>query len=401
MGFGGMNLSDLMRLEAAEGIKSSTKSIININLGGGPSHQDMWDLKPEAAVEYRGEFNPIKTNVPGMEICELFPRLAKMGDKFSLCRGVIGSVNEHSTSTTQTGYGQREMKDIGGPPAIGSVISKLQGFNNGVAPFVSTFSVKPGYLGPKYKSFDTNSVKKMLQVGRISGERLSKRASLLQSIDNLRREADATGQFDAADAFSQQAVDVVLSGKMADALDDSKIDPKDIERYEGQNRAMRNNRTFLTARRLVEAGVRCVSVSWGGWDTHGNNFTSLRKQLPMMDVGLSNLIQDLHDRGMQNDVIIAVWGEFGRTPRINSGAGRDHWSRVAATFLAGGCVQGGRVAGASDHIASDAESPVHIHEIISTLYRNVGIDTKSTQIIDPAGRPRFLVEHRQPVRELL
>jgi hypothetical protein len=331
----------------------------------------------------------------------VFPRLAKMADKFALCRGVIGSVNEHSTSTTQTGYGQKEMKDIGGPPAIGSVISKLQGFNNGVAPFVSTFGVKPGYVGPQYKSFDTNSVKKMLQVGRISGARLSKRASLLQSIDNLRREADASGQFAAADAFSLQAVDVVLSGRMADALDDSKIDPKEVERYEGHDRKMRNNRTFLSARRLVEAGVRCVSVSWGGWDTHSGNFTKFRQQLPMLDSGLSNLIQDLHDRGMQDDVIIAVWGEFGRTPRVNSKAGRDHWSHVAATFLAGGCVQGGRVVGASDHIASDAETPVHIHEIISTLYHNMGIDVKVPQLIDPAGRPRFLVDHRQPIRGLL
>jgi len=401
-GFGGLTMADLMRLEAAEGRSHSTKSIINVHLGGGPSHQDMWDLKPQAPIEYRGEFNPVPTNVEGIEICEHFPLLAKMADKFALIRGLVGSVNEHSSSTTQTGYSRRAMEAIGGAPAVGSVIAKLQGFNGGVAPFVSTMGLSPGYLGPQYKPFNTGSVKSMLSLNRISADRLGKRADLLKSVDKIRRGLDTSGEMAAADAFTQQAVDVVLSGKMADALDTDKEDPKVRERYLGNDdRRMRNNRNFLMARRLVEAGVRAVSLSWGGWDTHRDNFTKLRDQLPALDRGLSALITDLHERGMHRDVAIAIWGEFGRTPRVNSNAGRDHWPRVAACFLSGGAIQGGRVVGASDRIASDADTPVHLHNVLATLYHSVGIDTRTQQIIDPAGRPRYLLDHREPLAELL
>ena len=191
-GFGGMTLADLFRLEAAQGIGSSTKAIINVHLPGGPSHQDMWDLKPDAPVEYRGEFSPISTNAPGVEICELFPRLAQMGDKFAVARGVIGNVNEHSSNTTQTGYGRREMQEIGGAPSVGSVISKLQGFNNGVAPFVNSGTSTPhGYIGPQYKAFDANSVRRLLELKQISSDRLSGRTDLLRRVDNLRRDVDA------------------------------------------------------------------------------------------------------------------------------------------------------------------------------------------------------------------
>jgi len=403
LGFAGMTLADLMRLEAAQETGSSHKAIINVHLGGGPSHQDMWDLKPNAPVEYRGEFNPTKTNVPGMDICEHFPKLAQMADKFSLVRGLIGSVNEHSSNTTQTGYRRRAMEEIGGAPAIGSVISKLQGFNGGAAPFVSSgVGNGPGYLGAKYKYFDANSARRMLELRRIDAERLNGRAQLLGTIDNLRREVDASGQMEAADAFTQRAVDVVLSGKMADALDVGQEDPQTVARYTGNGQGrLRNNRNFLLARRLVEAGVRYVSLGWGGWDTHRNNFVSLREQLPAMDVGLSALISDLHQRGLGDDVSIAIWGEFGRTPRVNSNAGRDHWPRVAACFVSGGAIQGGRVVGASDRIASDAADPVHVHSVLSTLYKTVGIDTRTTQIIDPQGRPRYLLDHREPVSQLV
>jgi len=402
-GFGGLTLADVLRLQAAEAPSArGTKSIINVHLGGGPSHQDMWDLKPQAPIEYRGQFNPIKTNVSGIEICEHFPQLAQMADKFALVRGMVGSVNEHSSSTTQTGYSRKAMEAIGGAPAVGSVIAKLQGFNQGVAPFVATMGLSPGYLGPQYKPFNTGTVKNMLSLSRISADRLQKRSDLLSAVDNIRRGIDASGQMTAADAFTQQAVDVVLSGKMADALDTNKEDADVVRRYEGNGQGrMRNNRQFLMARRLVEAGVRAVSLSWGGWDTHRNNFKSLSEQLPALDRGLSALVSDLDERGMLGDVSIAIWGEFGRTPRVNSNAGRDHWPRVAAAFVAGGAIQGGRVVGASDRIASDADTPVHLHEVLATLYHSMGIDPRTQQIIDPAGRPRYLLDHREPISALL
>lgn len=403
LGFGAMGLADLYRLEAANKSATRTKSIINVHLGGGPSHQDMWDLKPEAPAEYRGEFNPIKTNVDGVEICEYFPELAQLADKYVLFRGLIGNVNEHSSSTTQTGYSQREFSAIGGPPAVGSVISRLQGFNGGVAPFVTDgVSTTAGYLGPKYKPFSPQDAQRMLQLTRIDAERLTKRANLLETVDELRRDIDASGQLEAADSFAQQAVEVVLSGKMADALDLRKEDAKVQERYVGNRQGrLRDNERFLRARRLVEAGVRCVSIGWGGWDTHGNNFTSLREQLPALDRGLAALIRDFDERGMLDDVTIAVWGEFGRTPRINGNAGRDHWPQVAAAFVAGGGLKCGQVVGASDRIASDAVDPVHVQEVLSTLYHNLGIDPATTQITDPQGRPRYLLEHRKPVRQVI
>ena len=242
----------------------------------------------------------------------------------------------------------------------------------------------------------------MLQLSRINEERMTRRANLLETVDDLRRDVDATGQMEAADSFAQQAVDVVLSGKMADALDLNKEKKEVVERYVGDRRgSLRSNDKFLRARRLVEAGVRCVSIGIGGWDTHGQNFDKLKTSLPAIDRGLSALIQDFDDRGMLDDVTIVVWGEFGRTPRINSGAGRDHWPRVAAAFVAGGGLKYGQVVGSSDRIASDADDAVHVHEVLATLYRNIGINPQTTQITDPQGRPRYLLEKRKPIQQIV
>ena len=406
-GFGGLMLSDLLRAEAAAGIGSSNKALINVQLGGGPSHQDMWDLKPNAPVEFRGEFTPIKTNVPGVEICELFPSLAKMADKFAIIRGMVGSVNEHSSSTAMTAYRQRDLDNAGGHPSVGSVISRLcnGAGHHGSPPYVSLMgSLTPGYLGPIYSPFvPSGAGRDDLQMqSSVSAERLQGRTTLLGKLDSLRRDIDRTGKMDALDAYTQRAVGVVTSGKMAQALDLKNEDPEVVKRYEGNGDGRnRGNRNFLLARRMIEAGVRCVALNWGGWDTHSDNFNSLRKQLPALDLGLSALIQDLYDRGMFNDVTIVVWGEFGRTPRVNGSAGRDHWPRVAAAWLAGGGIKAGQVVGESDRIASDAAVPVHLHQVHSTLYHNMGINVKTQQFNDLAGRPQYLLDIREPIRELV
>ena len=404
MGIGGFALSDLFRMEARAGNGSSSKSLINIYLGGGPSHQDMWDLKPEAPSEFRGEFVPIHTNVPGMDICEHFPRLAKMGDRIALIRGMVGSVDEHSYSTAMTGWSQNSLKILGGRPAIGSVLSKLQGTSTPQGPsYVSLMgSVTPGFLGPVYSPFMPDGAGRgNLKLGRIDGERLKGRTELLQQLDGIRRDVDANGNMEAMDAFTQRAVDVVTSGRMAQALDLDKEKPEVLKKYVGSGQRMNSNRNFLLARKLVEAGVRCVALSWGGWDTHENNFKSLGNQLPALDQGLSALLDDLHDRSMLNDVSIVMWGEFGRTPKINDKAGRDHWPRVSAAFLAGGGMRTGQVIGASDRLAGDALVPVHVHQIHATLYHNLGIDPQTAQITDPAGRPQYLLDNRQPIKELV
>ena len=406
MGLGGLALPDLLRAEAKDGRKTTSKAIINIHLSGGPSHQDMWDLKPEAPSEVRGEFRPIPTNVPGMEICELFPRLAKMADKFALIRGMVGSVDEHSSSTSMTGYSQNSLKSIGGHPSIGSVVSKLSTATADRAlPYVSLMGhVTPGYLGPVHQPYVPDGGGRLnLRVGKIDADRLRGRTELLNELDTLRKELEDNKQMEAMDSFTHKAVEVVTSGRMGDALDVEKENKAVLKRYMGEGAnggRMGGNRNFLMARRLIEAGVRAVAMTWGGWDTHSQNFKSLRDQLPALDVGMSALISDLDERGMLDDVSIVMWGEFGRTPVINKDAGRDHWARVAAAFMAGGGIRAGQVVGSSDRKAGEAVTPVHLHQVHATLYRNLGIDLE-TQFVDPSGRPQYLLDDRTPIKELI
>ena len=396
MTLGGLTVADVLRAEAAAGLGSSNKSIINVHLSGGPSHQDMWDLKPQAAAEFRGEFSPIATNVPGFEICEHFAKLATMADKFAVIRSIVGSAGEHSNHQTHTAYHTRDLRNAGGRPALGSVVAKMQGEGAGGAPaFISYNGGEPGYLGPVFKPYQPMGGSLRLNNG-LTAERLDNRTNLLSSLDRIRRDADSSGQMNALDSFTRRAVDVVTSGKVADALDRGKTDKKEEERY-GRDATM-----FLTARKLVEAGVRVVTFSWGGWDTHGGNFTSLKKQLPKLDQGLAALLTDLSDRGLDKDVTVIVWGEFGRTPRINSGAGRDHWPQVMAAFVAGGGMRLGQTIGSTTKDAGHAKDrPVQVQEVFATLYHNLGIDARSAQLIDTAGRPQYLVEKRDPLSELV
>lgn len=401
MGMGGLTLAGLLRAEAAAGVGSSQKAVINIHLGGGPSHMDMFDLKPYAPVEYRGEFNPIKTNVSGMEICEYMPRLAKMADKFAAVRSLVGSSAGHSNYQTQSGFNQKALQNVGGRPAMGSVVSYLRGpAPSGAPPFVSSNGGEPGFLGPSYKPYKPDGAGRAnlrLQSG-MTEDHLVDRTNLLGSLDRAQREMDRTGSMEAMDTFTQKAAEVVTSGALADALDVSKEDPKVQERY-----GKRDGSNFLMARRLVEAGVRVVTYNWGSWDTHSNNFTKLREQLPKLDLAMSALIEDLHQRGMQNDVSIVMWGEFGRTPRINgNGGGRDHWPKLSMAFLAGGGMRTGQMIGESTKFGEEAlERPVHYQEVHATLLHNMGINPHTQQIQDPAGRPQYLLEFRDPISELV
>lgn len=396
LAIGGMTLADLLRAEDAAGVRNSQKAVINIHLSGGPSHQDMFDLKPEAAREFRGEFSPISTNVPGLQICEHFPELAGMADKYAVIRSTIGMLDDHSDFHTHTGYGRRDLANAGGRPSLGSVISRLQGPGAGGAPaFVSYNGSYTGYIGPVHKPYRPEGGDLKL-VGGMSEDRLSNRTNLLASLDTIRRDLDTSRQMEALDSYTQRAVSVVTSGKVADALDIKKEDESVRKAYG------REGEMFLRARRLVEAGVRVVTFNWGGWDTHGDNFKQLKRQLPQLDIAMTSLINDLHARGMEKDVTIVMWGEFGRTPRVNSGAGRDHWSRVAMCFLAGGGMKTGQFIGTTSRDAGEAKDrPVHLQEIFATLYHNMAIDVRTAQLVDTAGRPQYLVDIRKPIAELV
>ena len=396
-GFAGFTLADLLRAEGQAGRGSSTKALINIHLSGGPSHQDLFDLKPNAPVEFRGEFNPIQTNVPGLDICEHLPQLAKMADKFAVIRSLVGSNAGHSNFQTHSGFNQRSLTNIGGRPALGSVISKIHGSApSGAPPFVSYNGGSAGYLGPVHKPFSPNEAKKVLRLSRgLTADRLDNRTALLQELDTLRRDVDASGQLDALDSYTQRALEMVTSGQVADALELVGEDQAVVDRYG------RTNRTLLTARRLIEAGVRVITLNapWGGWDTHNNNFVTLRRNLPKMDAGLGALLWDLDRLGMLDDVSVVVWGEFGRTPRVNQRAGRDHWPRLSTAFVAGGGMRTGQAVGASTKNAEYAKDrPVDYQEVHATLYHNLGIDPVTTTFTDPNGPPSVFARPSTPDR---
>ena len=252
----------------------------------------MFDLKPDAPREFRGEFNPITTNVPGIEICEHMPLLAKMADKFAVIRSLVGMFDDHSNFHTQTGFGRNDLRNVGGRPSIGSVVSKLLGPTGSGAPCYIAYNDGPeGYLGPVYKPYRPQGGDLRL-VGGMTSRGSASRTNLLTSLDKIRRDVDASGKMEALDSFTQRAVGVVTSGKVADALDLDKEDKKVRERY-GRD----DGESFLTARRLVEAGVRVVTFDWGGWDTHGDNFNHLRRQLPKLDRASSALLHDLPTAG--------------------------------------------------------------------------------------------------------
>jgi len=421
LGVGGLALPDILRAEAAQGIGNSKKAVIMIYMCGAPPHQDMYDLKMDAPAEIRGEFQPIDTNVAGIQICEHLPRLARIMDKLVPLRSVYGSPNgSHDSFICYTGRSFVQQPP-GGWPSVGAVMSKLQGSKSpGIPPFVGLSPNAghppygspglPGFLGAAHGAFRPNGEGQAdLRLNGISAERLGDRRQLLASVDRLRREMDNSGKMEGLDAFTRQALGVLTSSALADALDVSREDPRVRERYgKGDPRnygdgAPRNLEHFLIARRLVEAGVRCVTLNFGRWDFHSSNFSEFKNTHgPQFDQGMSALVEDLHERGLDKDVSVVAWGEFGRTPIINKDAGRDHWPQVGGALLAGGGMRCGQVIGATDRLGGEpVERPVHFAEVLATLYHRLGIDANATTVRDLAGRPQYVVEKFRPMRELV
>jgi hypothetical protein len=419
LAMGGLALPELLRAEAAAGIRNSHKAVIMIFLPGGPPHQDFLDLKPNAPAEVRGDFSPIKTNVSGIEICELLPRLAGMMDKLVVIRSIVGATGDHYAFQCMTGRTHRQ-QPAGGWPSMGSVLSKLKGCADPAVPAFVGLAPKmghmpwadpgqPGFLGIAHAPFKpSGDGKGDMVLDGISLDRLRDRRALLTAFDRFRRDADSTGTMQGMDVFNQQALGVLTSSKLADALDLSKEDPRIVERYgpgDAKNRDDGGPKLmshFLMARRLVEAGARCVTCAFSRWDWHGQNFQAARQDMPLLDQGVSALVEDLHHRGLDRDVSVVVWGEFGRTPKINKDAGRDHWPQVSCAMLAGGGMRTGQVIGATNRLAEYAvQRPVTFGEVFATLYHNLGIDPNTTTIRDLTGRPQYLVDHAQPLAELV
>lgn len=444
LGTFGLSLPQLLRAESAAGIGRSQKSVIILHLDGGPPHMDMIDMKMSAPSDIRGEFFPIQSSLSGFPICELLPKMAADADKFAFVRSLSGSAGRHDAFQCQSGFHTKDLESIGGRPALGSVVSKLQGSSKDVAPaFVDIMqgrplvrnSARPGFLGPAFQPFRpdlSGTFQRELEEGMkgeltrlgadhktslslnksLSLERIRSRTGLLTGLDRIRREVDASGMMNAMDGFTQQAVSILTSGRFAEAMDLSREDPKTLARYtptaerggeqfvtaEGPGSVKK----FLLARRLIEAGVRVVSLSISDFDTHSKNFPRMRNLLPLVDHGLHTLVVDLEERGLLDDVTIVAWGEFGRTPRVDAKTGgRHHWPRVGPAILAGGGMQTGQVIGATDRTASAAISrPVDYKDIFATVFQNLGLDARNTTIIDPQGRPQSLLDAGTPLPEL-
>jgi len=307
----------------------------------------------------------------------------------------------------------------GGWPSFGSIISKLHGpVESAAPPFVGLEpkmqhrpynASNPGFLGVGHRSFRPQAdAKADMVLNGVTLERLADRRSLLASFDRFRRDVDASGLMEGLDSFNQQAFEMLTSSKLVEALDFQREDKRTIERYgkgdakvHGDAAPMLNEQ-FLVARRLVEAGARIVTVAYGFWDYHGRNFPNARNDLPMLDQGVTALVQDLHERGLNKDVSVVVWGEFGRTPTINKDGGRDHWPKVSCALLACGGMKTGQVIGSTDRLGGEPnDRPVHFMEVFATLYHNLGIDVNRATITDLTGRPHFLTDGYQPMKELL
>lgn len=425
LALGGWSLPQILRAESRAGISRSQKAVIMIFLSGGPPHQDMVDLKPDAPAEIRGEFNPIRTKVPGIDVCEHLPRMAAMMDRLAIIRSIIGSEGRHDAFQCMTGR-THVRQPQGGWPSLGSTVSKLLGPTQpAVPPFVglspkmkaATWSDpgQPGFLGLSHAPFKPNAdgLADMVLKG-VTLDQLGDRKTLLASFDGLRRELDATGSLQGADEFTRQALTILTSSKLAEALDLEREDPRLRDQYGrgspepagyGDAGPLLND-YFLAARRLVEAGVRCVTLAYGRWDWHGKpygtTFENARGHLPMLDLGVTTLLEDLRQRGLDKDVSVIVWGEFGRTPKINKEAGRDHWPSVSCALLSGGGMRTGQVIGSTNRLGEYAKDrPVSFQEVFATLYHNLGIDMRTATVNDLTGRPQFLVDDVQPIAELI
>ena len=413
LGVAGLSLADVLRLRATAseaGRASHRSAVIFVEMAGGPSQFETYDPKPDAPVEYRGAFGVAQTNFSGVVFSEWMPEQARIADKLAVIRSVHHDSNSHDPSShlTQTGYYKTGFKGSANEmPCFGSVAAKLRGPNVAEMP---AYAAVPGimrnggaaFLGPACQPFEAVSDPNLPEFHvpnlskTLSIERLEDRRSLLTALDAHRRTADLDRAPQAIDQFSHQAFELVHGSRAREAFDIGQ-EPESLRRQYGRNTV---GQSLLLARRLVEAGVTCVTVRSTGWDDHDGIADRLKDHAPPFDQGMAALVTDLYDRGMQDDVLVVAMGELGRTPRINGNAGRDHWGALMSVVLAGGGLKTG-IIGASN---SKGEVPVAARyrpeNILAMIYRHLGIDPAIT-IYDFAGRPRFVLEERQLVRELV
>jgi uncharacterized protein (DUF1501 family) len=413
----GLSLPELIRCrEAAAAQGKRPASMIFLWLDGGPSHLETFDLKPEAPAEIRGEFKPIKTKVPGIEICELLPKTAQVTDLFTILRSVSHTDSNHGAGNHLMTTGQSTPVPVGCGnsvsyhPSMGSFTAHERSAPRGLPGYVNLGhpmrSGGPNFLGAAYGplvvSGDPNSdafqVKDVALPKGVDAARLDARRNLLAQLDHLQRAANAPGDpVRAMDAYTQKAYDLVTSPQAKAAFDVRQEDAKLRAAYGRSNVGQQ----FLLARRLVEAGVPWVSVHWGGWDHHFNIFNDMKRMLPTLDAAYSTLLRDLHDRGLLENTLVVLLGEFGRTPKINQGPGRDHWGPGMSIAVAGAGIPGGQVIGSTTPDGGHAdERPLTPQDLACTIFHKLGIDYRK-EFLNELGRPTPIVRGGEPIRELV
>lgn len=423
LGATGVTLADLFRqksLAAPSAGMKRAKSVIYIVLSGGPSHIDTWDPKTQAPAEIRGEFSSIPTRLAGVELCELFPCQSAMLDRLAIVRGVRSVENDHYLSEVYSGL----PRTSGKRPAFGSVVSRLDAAK-GQSPLPAFVSLReaatdpfefelPHYAGPGHAPFRPfgEALENLAPVKELA--RLTDRRALLSGFNRLQRELERPATADALDPFQQQALEMITSPEVRQAFDISAEPKSTFDRYQRGKYTHQADYTimydwdpqpFILARRLVEAGVRVVTMHVGSWDHHSmpsqHIFKSYRHVLPVMDQNICALVKDLADHGLSDDVLVVVLGEFGRTPKIGSPyPGREHWADAGCVLFAGGGLRMGQVIGETDrHGERSTTGAVTFQNVMSTIYHVLGVNPSST-LNDFSGRPQYLLDDPRPIREL-
>lgn len=408
LGAGGLMLPDLLRARAADsqsGHSTKKTSVVWLWLGGGPTHVETFDPKMTAPKEYRSTVGAVKTNVPGIEIGGVFEKMAQHADKMAYVRSFAHRNSGHGGGThwVMTGYNFAQADNGGVPikPSMGSILARYRGANNPetrLPTYVRTRNILgdgPAWLGSSYSPFDTNGSARRNMELRIRQEQLQDRRKLLSTFDNFNREIDRSGLVEGLDSFEKQAFDLVLS-RAKETFDVNREEPRLKDRYgKGLGEQM------LLARRLCEAGAGFVTIHHGGWDMHGQIANNMKRLGTQVDQAVSAFLDDVSERGLSDDILLVITGEFGRTPRINGGAGRDHWAPLSTLALAGGGLKMGQVVGESTAKAEVPKSnPISPQDLMATVFHVLGIP-QDLHYTDPTGRPTPMINGGRPINELV
>jgi hypothetical protein len=408
LGMGGLMLPNLLKARAAataRGKHTKNTSVIWLWLGGGPTHVETFDPKMDAPAEYRSTVGAVRTNVPGIEIGGVFPKIAQVADKMAFVRSFAHGNSGHGGGThwVMTGYDYppADNNQVPVKPGLGSIVARVRGANNpatGLPNYVrigNIYGDGPAWLGPAYAPFDTSGHSRNNMNLQVTLNRLTERRTLLKSFDQLNRGIDRSGILQGLDSFEVQAFDLILSRAR---------EVFDIKRESAATRAMYGKglgEQLLLARRLCEAGVGFVTLHYGGWDMHGTIAQSMKGLAPPMDHAVAALLKDLAARGLDKEILLVITGEFGRTPRINATAGRDHWAPLSTLALAGGGLKMGQVVGQSSAKAEVPKTaPITPQDLMATVFHVLGLP-QDQHFQDPVGRPTPMLEGGKPIAELV